>query len=79
MQGLDQAKLDKLLETQGSAALHGYGLKEPDRATPETLLAHVFNAMLTSARISHELATKSVKYMIEAGYNDIETLKKSSW
>ena len=43
------------------------------------MLAHIFNAMLTSARISHELATKSVMCSIEAKYHGLETLKKSSW
>ena len=35
--------------------------------------------MLSSARISHELAYKSLQCLIEAGYHDTETLKKRTW
>ncbi|KAL8934647.1 MAG: hypothetical protein Q9216_005800 [Gyalolechia sp. 2 TL-2023] len=43
------------------------------------VLVLVYNAMLTSARISHELAFKSVKCLIEEGYQDIESLSKNTW
>ena len=35
--------------------------------------------MLTSARISHKLAYQSLQCLIEAGYHEIERLKKSTW
>jgi len=35
--------------------------------------------MLTSARINHELAYKSLQCLIEAGYHDLTTLQKSIW
>ena len=72
-------KLQKLIDTYGTFPLEDYGLEEPKSPTAPTMLAHLFNAMLTSARISHELAAKSVKCLIEAGYHDIATLKESSW
>ena len=76
---VDQDKLDKIMSTYGRLPLSDVGLSEPEKPTAETLLAHLFNAMLTSARISHQLASKSVKCMIEAGYHDIQRLESSSW
>lgn len=39
----------------------------------------LLNAIISSTRISHELAAKSVAYLIEADYHDIQVLKKASW
>ena len=50
-----------------------------DEAMPETILALVYMALLTSARISHVLAYESVKCLLEAGYHDIKKLKQSTW
>ncbi|KAI9713909.1 MAG: hypothetical protein M1820_000639 [Bogoriella megaspora] len=72
-------KVQSLLERFGNPPLSSMSLREPDKPTAATVLAHILNAMLTSARISHELAAKSVKCLIEAGYHDLETLQKSSW
>lgn len=77
--GTSVAKVHDILSKYGTLPLSDIGLKQATVATPETVLAFVFNAMLTSARISHELAYKSVKFLIEAGYHDIHTLKQSSW
>lgn len=74
-----KSKTDNLLSKYGSLPLANLGLPNPSSSTPENVLALVYNAMLTSARISHELAHKSVKCLIEAGYQDIETLSKSTW
>ena len=71
--------IEKLLSTNQKLPLQDLGISDPGNPTPSNMLAHVFNAMLTSARISHELATKSVKCLIEVKYHDLETLKKSSW
>lgn len=76
---VDKDKLDSLLESYGELPLFNYGLTEPETATPSNLLAHLLNAMLTSARISNGLAAKSVRCLIEANYHNLETLKKSSW
>lgn len=72
-------KIDILLSKYGTNPLADLGLPDPSSPAPENVLALVYNAMLTSARISHELAHKSVKCLIEAGYQDIETLRKSTW
>lgn len=75
----DVSKLDSLLSSYGVLPLENTGLAQQDEPTPETVLSLLYLAMLTSARISHELAYKSVRCLIEAGYQDIETLKKSTW
>ena len=77
--GVDSKRLQDIIAKYGTLPLSDIGLSRPTEATPETILALVLNAMLTSARISHELAYKSVKCLIEAGYHDVHTLKKSSW
>ncbi|KAL8898027.1 MAG: hypothetical protein Q9192_002285 [Flavoplaca navasiana] len=74
-----QRTVNKMLTSYGSLPLSDLGLPNPSSANPENVLALVLNAMLTSARISHELAFKSVKCLIEAGYQDIKTLTRSTW
>ena len=77
--GPDKSKLDAILSAYGVLPLQHLGLDKPNEATPETILALVLHAMLTSARISHQLAYKSIKAVINAGYHKFETLKKSTW
>ena len=67
-----------MMSAYGVLPLQDFGLNE-NESTPETILALVLHAMLTSARISHELAYKSLKCLIEAGYHNLDTLKKSTW
>ena len=69
-------KTHQLISTYGKLPLQNLGLSEPNSPTPENLLALIFNAMLTSARISHQLAYKSVKCLLDAGYQDIEVLSQ---
>ncbi|KAL9017311.1 MAG: hypothetical protein Q9185_005368 [Variospora sp. 1 TL-2023] len=73
------AKVEQLISTYGTLPLADLDLPNPSESSPENVLALVYNAMLTSARISHELARKSVKCLIEAGYQDIAVLSKSTW
>ena len=76
---IDMSKLDALLSSYGVHPLQDTSLEKQDEATPETVLSLLYLAMLSSARISHELAYKSLQCLIEAGYQNIETLKKSTW
>ena len=76
---VDMSKLDTLLSSYGVHPLQDTSLDEQHKATPETVLSLLYLAMLSSARISHELAYKSLQCLIEAGYQNIETLKKSTW
>ena len=76
---VDTSKLDALLSSYGAHPLQDTSLPKQNEPTPETVLALLYLSMLSSARISHELAYKSLQCLIEAGYHDIETLKKSTW
>lgn len=77
--GVDKTKLNAIMEAYGVLPLSDSGLIGAKESKPETILALVYMAMLTSARISHELAYKSVKCLLEAGYHDLKTLQKSTW
>lgn len=76
---ISNPKVESILSKYGVLPLHNSKLPAPDQPLPETMLALVFNAMLTSARISHEIAARSVSCLIDAGYHDIQKLKNSSW
>ena len=76
---INASKLDTLLSKYGVQPLQDTKLPDQNTPTPETVLSLLYLAMLTSARISHELAYRSVQCLIEAGYQDIEVLKKSTW
>ena len=76
---VDKSKLDALLSKYGVLPLQDTSLPKQNEPTPETVLSLLYLAMLTSARISHELAYKTVQCVIEAGYHDIGTLRKSTW
>ena len=76
---IDTSKLDTLLSSYGVQPLQDTKLPNQNEPTPETILSLLYLAMLTSARISHELAYRSVQCLIEAGYQDIEVLRKSTW
>ncbi len=73
------AKVDQLISKYATQLPLQHLLKDPSSATPETILAHLLNAMLSSARISHAIAAKTVDCVLEARYHDIATLKQSSW
>jgi len=75
----DNTKIRQLISTYGVLPLDGLGLPEPTKPSPENVLTLVFNAMLTSTRISHNIANESVKCLIEAGYHKLDTLEGSSW
>ena len=76
---VDMSKLDTLLSSYGVQPLQDTSLPNQNESTPETALSLLYLAMLTSARISHELAYRSLQCLIEAGYQDIEVLKRSTW
>ena len=76
---VDMDKLDALLSKYGVLPLQDTGLPKQNEPTPDTVLSLLYMAMLTSARISHELAYKTLQCVIEAGYHDINTLRKSTW
>jgi hypothetical protein len=71
--------LDAFIQKNGFMPLSGLGLKDPESPTAETVLAHIFNALLSSGRIGHSIAHKTLQCLIDAKYHQHETLKKSSW
>lgn len=76
---MDKAKLNKIISTYGVLPLQDTAISNPTKSKPETILALVYLAMLSSARISHQLAYKTLQYLIEAGYHKLDILMKSSW
>ncbi|KAK3716135.1 hypothetical protein LTR37_006580 [Vermiconidia calcicola] len=72
-------KINILLSDHGAFPLQDCGLANPHSPSPSTILAHVFHALLTSTRISHQLANKTLVKVVEAGYADLEKLEQSSW
>lgn len=75
----NKSKLDKLIDQYGHIPLADLGLKDPEKATSETVFAHIFNALLSSGRIGHDIAHKTLQCLINAQYHNLETLKKSTW
>jgi len=73
-------KLNSLISKYGVAPFSDLDELEPsiDRVS-ETVMAHLFNAMLSSSRISHEIARKTLKCVLRAGYHDLKTLHESTW
>ncbi|RYO91206.1 hypothetical protein DL764_008312 [Monosporascus ibericus] len=74
-----QSKLRQLIAKYGGLPLSATELAEPGKPTPDTVLALLLNAMLSSTRISHALAAKTVATVIKAGYHKLDVLKKSTW
>jgi hypothetical protein len=72
-------KIKSLIERYGSIPLSDTELEDPMSPKPQTILALLLNAMFSSARISHELAAKTIATAIKADYHKIDTLRKSSW
>jgi len=58
-------KIAKLLQQYGELPLHSTGLENPSKATPATLLALLLNAILSSTRISHGIAARTVEQVIK--------------
>ncbi|RYP93125.1 hypothetical protein DL770_000782 [Monosporascus sp. CRB-9-2] len=74
-----QAKVRRLIAKYGELPLSDTELAEPGKPTPDTILALLLNAMLSSTRISHALVAKTVATVIKAGYHKLDVLKKSTW
>lgn len=73
------SKVQSLIQKYGSIPLSDTDLADPSSPKPETILALVMHAMLSSARISHDLAAKATRTVIGAKYNQLNVLKSSSW
>ncbi|KAJ9615818.1 hypothetical protein H2200_001895 [Cladophialophora chaetospira] len=72
-------KVERLLKQYPGLPLSDTDLEEPGKATPETVLALLLNAILSSTRVSHTIAAKTTDLVIKAGYHKLDVLKKSTW
>jgi hypothetical protein len=72
-------KIDKLLAEYGCLPLTDVGIPSPSKPTPQTILSHILNALLSSAHISHHIARRALLNLMKQGYYDLETLKASTW
>jgi hypothetical protein len=59
------SKLDKFIEEYGYIPLSDLGLADPEKATDETVLAHILNALLSSGRIGRDIAHKTLQRLID--------------
>jgi hypothetical protein len=73
------SKIDQLISKYGNKLPLQDLIQEAESPTAETILALLLNAMLSSARISHRIAAKTVGCVIEAGYHNLDVLMKSTW
>ncbi|RHZ55344.1 hypothetical protein CDV55_102216 [Aspergillus turcosus] len=72
-------KVDKLIAEYGDLPLTDVGIPSPNKPTPDTILSHILNALLSSARISHHIARSALLNLMKQGYYDLKTLKTSTW
>ncbi|KAI1492253.1 hypothetical protein F5X96DRAFT_627466 [Biscogniauxia mediterranea] len=75
----ENSKIAQLISKYGDLPLSDTALSDPDKATPDTVLALLLNALLSSTRISHALAAKTIAALIQAGYHKLDVLEKSTW
>ena len=72
---LDYNKLSSLMSKYGQLPL--FDLISSGQSPGNIIMAHILNAMLSSTRINHKIAHKTLKCIIEANYHDLKVLKKS--
>ncbi|KAF2104484.1 hypothetical protein NA57DRAFT_70688 [Rhizodiscina lignyota] len=72
-------KTVELLLAKGRPMSEFIAVDKAQESTPETVLAHLLNALISSARISHTIAEETLAQCVSAGYQNIDTLEKSSW
>ncbi|MCJ1447615.1 MAG: hypothetical protein MMC23_008126 [Stictis urceolatum] len=72
-------KLSALLSTAPPHPIPTLPLSSPTTSTASSLLAHLYHALLSSARISHGLALKTTSTLLQHNYHHFPTLKSSTW
>lgn len=73
------SKIQKFISEHGTLPLEDAGLADPDKPTPETVLAYVLDSLLKATRISHNISDGAVHHLIKSGYQDVQKLKNSTW
>ena len=72
-----KARVDNVLSKYGEPPLKG--LVNEKLPASQFVLAHILNALLSSTRISHTLAAKTLSCLVDENYHDIHVLHKTSW
>lgn len=62
-----------------SSSLSDLALKDAKVPTSQTILVHIFNALVSLTRIGRDIAQKTLRCLVDAGYDNLETLRKSTW
>ncbi|KAH8800496.1 hypothetical protein F5884DRAFT_863211 [Xylogone sp. PMI_703] len=73
------AKIENLIAKYGDLPIPNTNLPTPKKPTSETILAHILNALLSSARISHTIAKRALQVLMEHGYHNFKILSASTW
>lgn len=69
--------LDRVIADYGDAPLNG----QVDESSPPSnvVMAHLLNALVASARISHTIAARTLQALLKARYHDMDVLRATSW
>lgn len=72
-----KSTVDSLLKKYGGPPLGGF---DAEKLPPsDIVMAHILNALLSSTRISHDIARTTLDTLLDAKYNDLKTLHQTSW
>ncbi|ROT42210.1 hypothetical protein SODALDRAFT_10437 [Sodiomyces alkalinus F11] len=78
-EGHDTKKLlARVLAEYGGPPLNGL-VEEEKTPASNVVMAHIFNALLSSTRISHDIAMSTLTCLIEESYHDLSVLEQTSW
>ncbi|KAL2853278.1 hypothetical protein BJY01DRAFT_207217 [Aspergillus pseudoustus] len=73
-------KLQKTIDKYGRGPLEGTAIEgKALTGSPDTILAMLFEAMLKSKPISHDLTDRTIHKLIDVGYHDIQKLGDATW
>ncbi|KAL3452014.1 hypothetical protein BJX65DRAFT_204294 [Aspergillus insuetus] len=77
---LSGEKLQKTIEKYGRGPLEGTAIEEKAlTGSPDTIFAMLFEAMLKSKPMSHDLTDRAIHKLIDVGYHDIHKLGDATW
>ena len=72
-----KAKVQKVISKYGDPPLKG--LVDDQWPASKVVMAHILNALLSSTRISHNIAMHTLECLLNEGYNDVDVLRHTSW
>lgn len=72
-----QTLLHRVLDQYGGPPLNGS--VEDSWPRSKVIMAHILNALVSSARISHELAASTLACLLKEDYHDLHVLHQKSW